>query len=110
MRLNFRLPGSVLSGFERQVVSARTRGLKFNGRRISAEAVMGAILLHFADLPESERDEIVRKGTIRLEGILAGSTDEPAPAPAKVKPATNPVDITAEVVKAPARRGKRPAG
>lgn len=60
-----------------QEALARNRSaVGFGGRtKISAEALLGAILIHFFDRPKEEQDRIVRANVPRLEELLS---DEPS--------------------------------
>jgi hypothetical protein len=59
-----KIPGKtipeVFHRFELELLrAANGRAIKFNGQKLSAQALTSAIVLHFLDLAEQERDRVV---------------------------------------------------
>ena len=62
-----------------------TLGRKFNDRKVPAEAITNAVVMHFLDLSAADQDAILDRYLPGLDRLLSGSADGPAPAQAPVK-------------------------
>lgn len=72
-KLSMRTAPRLYEAFSHLLLKAVSAGLKFNGRKIGAEAVLNAILIDFLEKSKDDQLAIVRKNVLRFEGELAGT-------------------------------------
>jgi hypothetical protein len=102
IRIPARTSAEILERFEALRSRARSLGLKFEGRVISSEATLSAILAWFLDLSLEEQAKIVQENLPRFDASLDGvplDTRRPNPNPAAA-------NLTAHHQGKPARRTK----
>lgn len=67
-----RTVAEVFGRFENELTrQTALRRKLFHGRKLSAEAMTNAIVLHFLDLPEGERDSIVDRFVPAYESLTS---------------------------------------
>lgn len=54
------------------------RGVEFFGKKITGEATLNAIVLHFLDLPREEKDRIVDVYVKKFEAMVSLQKEKPA--------------------------------
>jgi hypothetical protein len=53
-----------------------SRAITFRGRKVSAEAIINALLMNALALPEEELDRAIAEGIARYEKLLGGADEK----------------------------------
>lgn len=86
-----RSTSEIVEGLEVLRVRARAAGVKSNGRKLSSEAMVNAIILAFLDLPKDRQIAALTSYVPVFEGQFGEAADqEPEPAVNTLKPKAKP--------------------
>ncbi|MFM1801587.1 MAG: hypothetical protein RJA81_939 [Planctomycetota bacterium] len=70
-RINARTTPRIHRGIKHVAVTASVHGLQFQGRDLSSEAIVSAIMTEFLELSEQEQVEFLRPALKKLEAELS---------------------------------------
>lgn len=99
----YKLPGRSLAEVYERFHGALNRHralgrVRFSGRKLSAEAMVNAVMLSFLDMDEGRQEAILASYVPRFEALLAEGPASPHDAPTEAEEAHRDIPVEREVI------------